>query len=75
MDFQTAKQLTEQGLGTAAFVALLFFGYKVWKFMDLLVNNHLSHIQASLEDVGKHTERMAEHMESMADAIKELRRS
>lgn len=74
MDFQTVQKIIESGLGTAAFIVLVVAGWKVWKFMDVLVNNHLSHIQASLEGVGKHTEKMAEHMEGMASAIKELKR-
>ena len=74
MDFATIKSIADAGLGTTAFVVLILGGRKVYTFMDLLVNNHLTHIQASLEDVGKHTEAMASHMEGLAEAVKSLKK-
>jgi len=65
MDFQLLKSIAEEGMGLAAFAVLIVAGMKVWRFMDVLVNNHLKHLQDSLG-------RMEAHMESMRDALNRL---
>lgn len=74
MDLQTLKSVSDAGLGTAAAVVLVYGGYKALKFMDLLVNNHLAHIQTSLEEVNGNIKDMSKTMSDLADSIKELAR-
>ncbi len=74
MDLQTLKGVADVGLGPLAFLALMYGGFKVWKFMDLLVNNHLTHIQASLEELSANTKDTSSNMKDLTEAIKELAR-
>ena len=60
MDLNSLKNLADLGLGPLAFLVLIVAGAKVWKFMDLLINNHLTHIQASLEKIEAHLGRIAD---------------
>lgn len=72
MDLNNFKALLDIGLGPLAFAALMFGGWKVWKFMDLMVNNHLSHIQTAIEEVSGNTKEMSESMSDLAEALKTL---
>ena len=52
MELETLAKIAEtSGLGILSFIALVYFGWKVMRFMDALINNHLEHIQRSLEDI------------------------
>ena len=44
-----AKVVTEGGMGVASFILLIYFGIKSAKFAKVFVENHLAHIQGSLD--------------------------
>lgn len=50
MEVQTILQsVADSGLGVASFVVLIYFGVKAAKFGKVFVENHLVHIQGSLD--------------------------
>lgn len=45
--------VTKEGLGVASFIALMYFGYAALGWMDKIAENHLFHVQETLDKISE----------------------
>ena len=46
---QVVKLILESGMGVASFAAIMLIGYRGGQFLTTLTENHLVHLQASMD--------------------------
>lgn len=52
-DLQSVKEILNLGLGVASFAAFVFGAYKIALWGDALLNNHLTHLQESMDSMNE----------------------
>ena len=64
---QTLELISNYGLGVVSFAALLFFGWKTGTWMQSLTENHLKHLQASLDKLVDGSEKQNEKLDKILE--------
>lgn len=66
MDFASAAKLIQEiGIGVGSFLALCWFGWNYWKWMQTVTDNHLTHLQESMDAMLLKQDRSNELLEKL----------